>query len=110
MTSSATTFQLIALSSANSLEPAVPRHLGSHPDLESALRRRVEDVLAQLAANDGWLITAQHLVIGPGPDGTPLVCSHVCEIGADPAADCVPDPHNEPAARSWLLAAHGLSQ
>lgn len=109
MTSPVASFQLIALSTGNPAQ-AVPRHLGTHPDLESALRRRVEDVLTQLAANDGWLITAQHLVIGPGPDGTPVVSSHVTEIGADPADERVPDGNNEPAARGWLLAAHGLSR
>jgi hypothetical protein len=110
MTSPVTTFQLIALSWPDAGAPTTPRHLGTHPDLDTALRARVDHVLTQLAANDGWLITAQHLVIGPGPDGTPVVCSYVTEIGADPADDRIPDPHNEPAARGWLLAAHGLSR
>jgi hypothetical protein len=99
-------YQLIALPDAGRTGPW--RHLGTHPDLESALRARVEDVITQLAANDGWLITCEHFVIGPGPEGPATVFGHVTEIGADPAVDHVPDPHNEAGARRWLLSAHRL--
>jgi hypothetical protein len=84
------------------------RDLGSYPDLDSALLARVEDVLAQLAANDGWLITCEHLVIGHDAGGVPTVASHVTQLGADPASDAIPAPHNEPETRRWLLAASGL--
>lgn len=104
------TYQLIALTHARAADRSVGwRHLGHHPHLEAALRARVEDVLAQLAANDGWLISAEHLIIGAGPDGPATVFGHVTEIGADPASDRIPDPHNEAGARAWLLAAHRLS-
>lgn len=107
---SGATYQLIALPrGGNRSRKGDWRHLGTHLDLASALRARVEDVLTQLAANDGWLILCEHLVIGPGPDGPATVFGHVTEIGADPAADRVPDPHNEAGARQWLLAAHRLT-
>lgn len=86
------------------------RDLGSYPDLDSALLARVEDVLAQLAANDGWLLTCEHLVISPGTGDQPNVSSHVTQLGADPASDRIPEPHNEPELRRWLLAASGLQQ
>jgi hypothetical protein len=104
-------YQLLALSSAPRDRPAAPcRHLGSYVDLEAGVRARVEDVLRQLAANDGWLIQAQHLIIGPGHDGPATVRCYISGVGADPADDQVPSPHNEPALRDWLLSAHSLSE
>ena len=84
------------------------RYRGDYADLESAIRARVEDVLAQLATNDGWLINAEHLILGPGHDGPTTMHMFVTELGADPGSDRVPSPHNEPAMRRWLLAAHAL--
>jgi hypothetical protein len=101
-------FQLIALTPMAVGRPGGWRDLGRYPDLESALRARVDDVLAQLVNNDGWLITAEHLLIGPGPDGRNVVAGHVTELGADPASDRVPDPYDELATRRWLLAAYRL--
>lgn len=102
-------YQLLAVTSVGQPSPPVAwRDLGRFCDLETAVRARVEDVLAQLAANDGWLITAQHLVIGPGHDGPATLYPYISELGADPASDRVPSPHNEPAMRRWLLAAHAL--
>src|SRR4051794_7301207 len=100
-------YQLIALNRAGDNEPALAwRHLGHYPALDKALRARVDDVLAQLAANDGWLVTVEHLVIGPGADGPATVHGHITELGADPAEDRVPDPYDEAGARRWLMAAH----
>ena len=102
-------FQLLALTTVRGAgQPVSWRQLGHHHDLESAVRARVEDVLAQLAANDGWLINAQHLIVGPGADGPSTVHSYVSEVGADPGDDKVPSPHNEAALRHWLLSAHSL--
>jgi hypothetical protein len=102
-------YQLIALGRPLAGEPTLAwRHLGHYPALDEALRGRVDDVLAQLAANDGWLVTVEHLVIGPGPDGPATVLGHITEIGADPAEDRVPDPYDEAGARRWLMAAHDL--
>lgn len=84
------------------------RTVGAYRDLDSALRGHVEDVLDQLAANDGWLVCCEYLIIGPGPDGQTRVTSAVTEIGADPRSDSVPDPYDEPATRRWLLAAARL--
>jgi hypothetical protein len=105
-------YQLIALPCAGRRTAARAgwRHLGAYADLETTLRARVEDVMAQLEAADGWLVTCEHLVIGPGPDGATRVVPHVTQLGADPATDRVPDPHDGPATRRWLLAAHQLSQ
>jgi hypothetical protein len=106
------TYQLLAIPTAAARDDARGgwRHVGCYHDLETTLRARVDDVMAQLEASDGWLVTCEHLVIGPGPDGATKVASHVTQLGADPARDRVPDPHNGPATRRWLLAAHKLSQ
>lgn len=102
-------FQLLALTTVRGGgRPVSWRHLGRHRDLEAAVRARVEDVLAQLNANDGWLINAQHLIVGPGADGPATLHSYISEVGADPGDDTVPSPHNEAAVRTWLLAAHSL--
>lgn len=84
------------------------RRVGSYPDLDSTLRAHVEDVLEQLAANDGWLVCREYLIIGPGPDGRMRATSAVTEIGADPRSDSVPHPYDEPATRRWLLAGASL--
>jgi hypothetical protein len=81
------------------------RRVGSYPDLDSALRAQVDDVVAQLAGNDGWLVTCEHLIIGPGPDGAVRVAGAVTELGADPASDRVPAPYDELDTRRWLLSA-----
>lgn len=101
-------YELISVG-PGSLEPRVRRSLGFFADLEQALRARVEDVLAHLAANDGWLVTAEHLIVGPGPMGP--VTAHPCftEIGVDPATLLLPLPGDVESSRAWLLAAHGLN-
>lgn len=85
------------------------RYLGHHPDLDATLRARVEDVLAQLAANDGWLIQVEHLIVGPGPDGPATISCCVSELGADPRSDRIPAPFDLSGARRWLLATHQLT-
>ena len=85
------------------------RYRGHYADLQAAVLARVEDVLAQLAASDGWLINTEHLIIGPGHDGPATLHLYVTELGADPDSDRVPSPHNEPAMRRWLLSAHSGS-
>lgn len=99
-------YQVVALASSGA--PGSWRRLGAFPDLDSALRAQVEDVLVQLAANDGWLVTCEHLIIGPGSDGSPRVTSAITEVGADPASDRVPAPYDEVDTRRWLLAAASL--
>jgi hypothetical protein len=109
MTSHVAPYQLLALGSGRRDQQAAPyRDLGRYGDLETVVRARVEDVLRQLAANDGWLVRVQHLIIGPGHDGPATVRSYISGVGADPADDQVPSPHNEPALRDWLLSAHGM--
>lgn len=104
-------YQLVALAAAARPSPDAPRswrHLGQFPDLNSALHARVDDVLAQLTANDGWLVQVEHLLIGPGPAGPATVSSCVSSVGADPHSDLVPAPFDLDATRSWLIAGHGL--
>jgi hypothetical protein len=101
-----TRYQLVALAPDGAVGGW--RRVGSYHDLDSTLRAHVEDVLDQLAANDGWLVCREYLIIGPGPDGRMRVTSAVTEIGADPHSDRVPDPYDEPATRRWLLAAASL--
>ncbi|MCW2599479.1 MAG: hypothetical protein JWM02_1308 [Frankiales bacterium] len=100
-------YEVIALS--DRFAPGAWRSVGHYPDLDQAVRARIEDVLQQLQGNDGWLVTAEHLVIGPGQDGPATVHCCMTEIGADPASNRIPDPFNLDATRSWLLAAHGLT-
>ncbi len=102
-------YQLLALTTTRTDASFVAwRTVGRYCDLETAVRARVEDTLQQLAHNDGWLTTAQHLIIGPGHEGPATLHNYITEIGADPADDHVPSPHNEPALRRWLLSAHSL--
>jgi hypothetical protein len=101
-------YQLVALAPDGALGRW--RRVGGYPDLDSALRAQVDDVLAQLAANDGWLVTCEHLIIGPGPDGQPRIAGAVTEVGADPASDHVPAPYDEADTRRWLLASASLTQ
>jgi hypothetical protein len=86
------------------------RRVGAYRDLDGALRAQVDDVLAQLAANDGWLVTCEHLIIGPGPDGQVRVAGAVTEVGADPGSDHIPAPYDAPETRRWLLAAASLPE
>lgn len=99
-------YQLVALASGGAIGGW--QRLGAFPDLDILLRAQVDDVMAQLAANDGWLITCEYLVIGPGPDGVTRVTSAVSQVGADPSSDRVPAPYDERDTRRWLLAAAGL--
>lgn len=102
-------YQLLALKVSDTDPSSLAWHsVGCYADLEAAVRARIEHVLQQLAANDGWLITSQHLIIGPGQEGPATPHTYISKVGADPADDRVPSPHNEPALRRWLLAAHAL--
>jgi hypothetical protein len=99
-------YELVALGG----HPGAPwRRVGRYADLEATLTARVEDVLAQLQANDGWMVVAEHLVIGPGPAGPASLSSFVTEIGADPHSNLVPDPFDLDGSRRWLLAANELT-
>jgi hypothetical protein len=102
-------YQLIALHDGSTSDQLRWRHLGRYGDLDQAVRARIDDVLAQLAGHDGWRIHVQHLIVGPGPDGPATVHCFVTDLGPDPADDVVPEPHDEPALRRWLLAAHALT-
>ena len=103
-------FTLIAMTSPSAIEPRThARQVGQFPSLKAALRGRVNDVLAQLAANDGWLITAEHLIVGPGDPPRAEVYRYVTQVGSDPGSDRVPLPYDPEATRRWLLAAHQLS-
>lgn len=105
-------YQLVALDAPVSGHPqrkALWRDLGTFPDLTGALRARVDDVLEQLAANDGWLVEVEHLLIGPDPDGSVTVRSCLSSVGADPHSEHVPEPFEPGKVRDWLLASHGLT-
>ena len=100
-------YQLVALAPDGAIGGW--RRVGSYPDLDSALRAQVDDVVAQLAGNDGWLVTCEHLIIGPGPDGSVRVAGAVTEVGADPGSDRVPAAYDELDTRRWLLSAACLT-
>ena len=89
-------------SPSNPCTPACWRSVGRYPDLDQAVRARIEDVLAQLVTN-GWLVTAEHLVIGPGADGPATVYCCMTELGADPTSD-LPSPGPLRARRHPQLA------
>ena len=84
------------------------RRLGRYPHLHAAVTARVADVMRQLTGNDGWLVRAEHFIIGPGPDGPATLVSCLTEIGADPASHRGAEAFDATATESWLLAAHGL--
>ena len=104
-------FVLIALRASNRVPRAAGcRQVGRYRSLDAALHGRVDDLLNQLAANDGWLITAEHLIVGPDADGHTAVSNYVTQIGSDPGNERVPLPYDPGATRQWLLAAHQLAE
>ena len=104
-------FVLIALLTSSPVRRAAGcRQVGRYRSLDAALHGRVDDLLEQLAANDGWLITAEHLIVGPDADGHTAVSNYVTQIGSDPGNERVPLPYDPGATRQWLLAAHQLDE
>jgi hypothetical protein len=84
------------------------RLVGRYPTYDDAVHACIDDVIAQLEANDGWLITCDHLIVGPGSGGDTGCWPHVSRLGADPGSDRVPAPYDRAAWRSWLVSTHGL--
>jgi hypothetical protein len=82
--------------------------VGEYGDYSSALQARVDHVLDQLRANDGWWTRAEHLVVGPGIDGPTTHYPMCTELGVDPADGRIPTKHDIDDARDWLLFAHEL--
>jgi hypothetical protein len=80
--------------------------VGRYPDFDAAIEGRIEDDLTQLEANDGWLTTCDHLVVGPDLDGSFGVWPQTTSLGADPGSDRIPDPYDRDAWRQWLLQTH----
>ena len=84
--------------------------VGRYQDFASAVAAHVEDVLEQLEANDGWLTTTDHLIVGPGLDGSVAVWPQTTSLGADPSNDRVPDPYDRQVWRGWLEQSHRPAQ
>lgn len=80
--------------------------VGRYPDFDAAIEARIEDVLARLEASDGWLITSDHLVVGPDLDGSVGVWPQTTCLGADRSSDRIPGPYNRVAWRQWLHQTH----
>jgi hypothetical protein len=98
------TYRLIALP-----DDAPSRTVGDYPDFETALLGRIEDVVDQLRANHGWWLRADHLIVGPGPDGPQTHYPLCTGLGVDPASDKVPAETDLAEARRWLMFAHDLT-
>jgi hypothetical protein len=104
-------FTLIAIMSPTPIDARTQcRRVGTFASLTAALHGRVDDVLEQLAANDGWLVTAEHVIVGSGEGIRAEVYSYVTQVGSDPGGHRVPLPYDPKATRRWLLAAHQLSE
>lgn len=82
------------------------RVVGRYLDYPSAQRAHVDDVLAQLDGNDGWLITCEHLLIGPDLDGSIGCWAQLVSVGADPSSDRIPDPYDRAGWQQWLECTH----
>jgi hypothetical protein len=86
------------------------RIVGRYPDYPSAQRAHVDDVLAQLDGNDGWLITCEHLLIGPDLDGSIGCWPQLVSVGADPSSDQIPDPYDRAGWQHWLECTHQAAE
>lgn len=84
------------------------RTVGRYANYEAATRAHIDDTLDQLERNDGWLLTCEHLLIGPDVDGRISCWPQVVSLGADPRSDRVPDPYDRQAWATWLEHIHGL--
>jgi hypothetical protein len=82
------------------------QRVGRYEDFDSAIEGRIDDVLTQLEANDGWLTTCEHLVVGPDLDGSVGVWPQTTSLGADPSSDRVPEPYDRDRWRQWLVQTH----
>ena len=82
------------------------RLVGRYLDYPSAQRAHVHDVLAQLDGNDGWLLTCEHLLIGPDLDGSIGCWPQLVSVGADPSSDRIPDPYDRAGWQQWLECTH----
>ena len=80
--------------------------VGRYEDFDAAIEGRIDDVLMQLEAHDGWLTTCEHLIVGPDLDGSVGVWPQTTSLGADPSSDRIPDPYDRDAWRQWLLQTH----
>lgn len=85
------------------------RTVGRYADYGAATRAHIDDTLDQLERNDGWLLTCEHLLIGPDVDGRISCWPQVVSLGADPRSDRVPDPYDRQAWATWLEHIHGLT-
>jgi hypothetical protein len=82
--------------------------VGCYPDYETAVRARVEDVLCWLARNGGWWTRVEHVIVGPGVDGSATSHPFCTELGVDPRDGRQPTTSDLEDARSWLLVVHEL--
>lgn len=80
--------------------------VGRYVDFDAAVAGRIDDVLERLEDNDGWLVTCEHLIVGPDLDGSVRVWPQVASLGADPSSDRIPDPYDREAWRGWLEQSH----
>src|SRR3954462_12789593 len=84
------------------------RTVGRYADYDSAIQAHITDSLDQLDRNDGWLLTCEHLVLGPEDDGSIGCWPQLVSLGADPCSDWVPAPYDRAGWREWLEQSHAL--
>ena len=70
--------------------------------------RTNSDIEARLEQNDGWLLTCEHLIVGPDLDGSINCWPYLVSLGADPASDRVPAPYDRDDWKQWLERTHQL--
>lgn len=94
-------YQLIRLSGVGDRQL-----IGDYDTYTAALHARRDDVIAQLAANDGWWLRVEHVIVGPGALGTNTEHPFCTELGVDPARGALPTPLDLDDARHWLADLH----
>lgn len=94
-------YQLIRLAGAGDRQL-----VGDYDTYSVALRARRDDVIDQLAANDGWWLRVEHIIVGPGVLGATTEHPFCTELGVDPAGGALPTPLDLDDARQWLANLH----
>jgi hypothetical protein len=100
-------FALLALHPA---EAPGWRLVGRYLGFEEAVAARIDDGLTQLEANDGWLVTVDHLIVGPDLDGSVGAWPQTSCLGAHPSSDRIPDPYDRDSWREWLEQTHRMTR
>ncbi len=89
-------FHLIAI------DPPGRRAVGRYRTYRAAIEAVDADTLAQLVAGGGWRRRVEHLIVGPGPDGSAAEHPQCVELGVSPERGWPPGPSDMRATERWL--------